>query len=257
MLKQKVLDIAHRGASGIKPENTRSSFLEALRLKADVIEFDIHRTKDNEFVVIHDSSVNRTSNGAGKVTTLTLQQLKELNFGTNKHSETILTLPEALNLIGNRCNIIVELKGSIKGYEKQVLQEIEKAKNKKFIWIHSSHLPILKRIRELNPSIKLGYIIIFSYFHDILLPYYNRIIKKYKLSFFAVDELFGNKIFVKSFIKELQNRNVEVYVWTVNDFSTMHQFINWGVNGIISNYPGLLKTAIKESIQDEPKVIVS
>jgi len=245
-LKQKVLDIGHRGASGSKPENTNSSFLEAIRLNADVIEFDVHKTKDNQIVVIHDSTINRTSNGTGKVSSLTLKELKSFNFGTAQNPQTISTLKEALQLIGKKATILVELKNTVKGFEHLALKEIKRIPQHNHIWIHSAYFPILINVRKLNPNIKLGYIVYFSYFHHFFRNYYKRLSLKYDISFFSIDAIYGNQFFIQNFIKELQQEKIQVFTWTVNDFMTMNKVINWGVDGIISNYPGLVKQAIKE-----------
>ncbi len=244
--KKKVLDIAHRGASGSKPENTKSSFLEAIRLKADIIEFDVHKTKDNQIVVIHDSTIDRTSNGTGKVSSLTLKELKSFNVGTAQNHQTISTLKEALQLIDKKATILVELKKTIKGFEPLVLKEIARIPQHNHIWIHSAYFPILKNVRKLNPSIKLGYIVYFSYFHHLFRNYYKRLSRKYNISFFSIDAIYGNQFFIQDFIKELQQEEINVFTWTVNDFMTMNKVINWGVDGIISNYPGLVKEAIIE-----------
>lgn len=245
-VKKKVLDIGHRGASGSKPENTKSSFLEAIRLKADIIEFDVHKTKDNQIVVIHDSTIDRTSNGTGKVSSLTLKELKTFNFGTPQNPQQILTLKEALQLIGKKATILVELKKTIKGFEHLAVKEIEHIPQHNHIWIHSAYFPILINVRKLNQNIKLGYIVYFSYFHHLFRNYYKRISKKYNISFFSIDAIYGNRFFIKSFIQELQQEKINVFTWTVNDFTTMNKVIDWGVDGIISNYPGLVKQAIKE-----------
>ncbi len=246
MFKKKVLDIAHRGASGSKPENTKISFLEAIKLKADVIEFDVHKTKDNQIVVIHDSTINRTSNGTGKVSSLTLKEIKSFNFGTSQNPQTILTLKEALQLIGKKAIIIVELKKTVKGFEHLVLKDIERIPQHHHIWIHSAYFPILKNVRKLNPDIKLGYIVYFSYFHHLFRNYYKHLSQKYNISFFSIDAIYGNQFFIQDFITELQQEKIQVFTWTVNDFTTMNKVIDWDVDGIISNYPGLVKKAIKE-----------
>jgi glycerophosphoryl diester phosphodiesterase len=242
----KILDIAHRGASGSQPENTKSAFLEARRVNADAIELDVHLTKDKKVVVIHDSSINRTSNGEGFVERMSLKELKRFNFGLGHQEEKILTLEEALTVIGNKCFVIVELKESIKGNEWYLLQIINKAKNKEKVWIHTSYKSIIRNIRKINSQIRVGYISIFSFTHHLLLPYYHWFSKKYNVSFFSIDELFLNKPFVKTFIKELNRMNLEVYVWTVNDLTTMYQALSWNANGIITNHPGILKNVIKK-----------
>lgn len=91
--------IAHRGLNGLYPENSRRSFDEALKLDIVGIECDVNLTADGEVVVIHDQSVDRTSDGTGEVAEMTLEELRELNFGTPEDPQTIMTLEELLQLL--------------------------------------------------------------------------------------------------------------------------------------------------------------
>ncbi len=241
-----MLDIAHRGASAVAPENTQGAFLEAINSKADAIELDIHVTKDKKVVVIHDARVNRTSNGSGFVHKMTLSELRKFNYGLGKIKEKILTLKEAIEFIKGRTHIIVEAKLSVKGNEKLVEEIISKSKHKNKIWIHSSHRKILKNFRKINPNIKLGFVVIFSFLHRFLNKYYNRFIKKYKISFFSIDDVFINKYFVDNFVREIKKQGAEVYLWTLNDATSIFKALSLGADGIITNYPGLLRKVIKK-----------
>ena len=105
---------AHRGASYYTPENTLAAFEKAIKMGADGIELDVQMTKDGELVVVHDETINRTSNGKGYVKDYTLEQLKKYDF-SNKHitykGEKIPTLQEVYELIKpTSLTINVELK---------------------------------------------------------------------------------------------------------------------------------------------------
>lgn len=106
---------AHRGAMDTHPENTVSAFKEAVRLGVQMIELDVRLTKDEQLVILHDQTVNRTTNGQGKISDLTLSQIKELDAGSWKSSdykdERIPTLNEALAVIPDNVWINVHLKG--------------------------------------------------------------------------------------------------------------------------------------------------
>ena len=91
--------IAHRGLNGLYPENTRRSFEEALKLDIVGIECDVNLTKDGGVVVIHDLSVDRTSDGTGEVGDMTLDELRRLNVGTERDPQQIMTLDELLDLV--------------------------------------------------------------------------------------------------------------------------------------------------------------
>ena len=85
MKNNKPLLIGHRGYSSIAPENTKLSFDAALLYKFDGLEIDVHQTKDNQIVVIHDETVDRTSNGSGSIKDMTLEELRKLNFASKFH----------------------------------------------------------------------------------------------------------------------------------------------------------------------------
>lgn len=247
MKKKRLVNIAHRGASGIAPENTASSILEAIKVGADAIEFDVHVTSDKKLVVIHDSFIDRTSNGSGRVEKMTLNELRKFNFGVGKDHEKILTLEEALNLINNRCFALVELKGSVKGNENLVLNSIKKSKQKlEKIWVHSFHKRILKNVRKLNDKIELGYIIVFSFWDKFLMFYYKRFIRRNNIAFFSLSGFFINRPFESRLISDLKSLKTKTYIWTVNDLHSINRSLEWGASGVITNYPGVVKEILKE-----------
>lgn len=116
---------AHRGASDTHPENTLASFREAIRLGAQMIEFDVALSKDNKLVIMHDATVDRTTDGHGRVNELTLAELKKLDAGGWKHTrfqgETIPTLRETLAIMPTNIWLNVHLKGSA-----QLAEEVTK-----------------------------------------------------------------------------------------------------------------------------------
>jgi len=234
-MNQKVLTIAHRGACSRFPENSRSSFLEALRLGADMVEFDVHRTKDGHLVVIHDNKIDRTSNGKGKVTKKSLEELKNYSFGEEK----ILTLREALETLQEKCNILVELKDSMKGYEHLALAEIKKFSASNHILLQSKNKSILRNVRKLDSQIELGYVFLFSlpYFS---LFYHRLLIRKYKLSFLSLHGNLTNKRYLKKFMPFLKEWGINIFIWTINDKDSLNNYLSWGADGIITNNPELL-----------------
>src|ERR671939_679927 len=102
-MPRRLLRIAHRGASGHCPENTRAAFVRAIELGADMVELDCQMTRDGAVVVIHDEELDRTTNGRGRVRDHTLRELKTLDagrwLGPEFAGEEILTLEEAIELL--------------------------------------------------------------------------------------------------------------------------------------------------------------
>lgn len=153
-----MLIYSHRGESKYAPENTLSAFYLAYLLKSDGIECDIRKTKDDKIVIIHDKTINRTSNKAGNVSDYTLYQLKEFDFGDkNYKDEKIMTLDEFLKIFaGKNIKIYIEVKES--GYEKEIWNILSKY-NLKNITIISFKYEVLKEFRNISKILSLGWLI--------------------------------------------------------------------------------------------------
>jgi glycerophosphoryl diester phosphodiesterase len=150
----KPLVIAHRGASGYAPENTILAFQKAIDLAADMIEFDVRQNREGIPIVIHDKSLRRTTNGRGLIKKRTLAELRMLDAG---QGQTIPTLEEAINFIGEKAGINIEIKEE--GLEKKILEIIENSKISIDGVIISSKRPkILALIKGLAPDIKTALI---------------------------------------------------------------------------------------------------
>lgn len=111
---RKVDNVAHRGASAYAPENTIAAYDKAVKMKADYIEIDVQRSKDGELVLIHDTTVDRTTDGSGKVGDFTFEELRSLDAGSWKGEqfagEQIPTFDEILDRYHGKIGILVELK---------------------------------------------------------------------------------------------------------------------------------------------------
>ncbi len=157
---------AHRGASFHAPENTASAFKKAYELSAHGIETDIHYTADKQLVVHHNYTVDTTSNGSGKVEDMTLEDLKQLDFGSYKDvrfkDERILTLDEFLDLVKDFKEINIELKGPTsqkESYVKNVIDTIERHGLKEKVILSGFDHKLLGACRALCPDIRIGLII--------------------------------------------------------------------------------------------------
>lgn len=159
---------AHRGSKGTHPENTIPAFLEAVRVGADGIELDVQLSKDGVPVVIHDDTVNRTTNGSGLVRELTLKELKKLDAhqGYRKHLAALFkktkipTLQEALQTLNKYPLILnIELKTDVYDYpgiEAKVLELCQKNAGSLSFLFCSFNIETLRRLRELDSEIKLS-----------------------------------------------------------------------------------------------------
>jgi glycerophosphoryl diester phosphodiesterase len=107
-MKAHYLNIAHRGASAYEPENTLRAFRRAIELGADMSELDLHLSKDGALVVMHNYTVDQTTNGHGEIKNLTLDEIKRLDAGLG---EQVPTLQEVIDLVRGRSGLYIELKG--------------------------------------------------------------------------------------------------------------------------------------------------
>lgn len=158
----KPLIIAHRGSSSIAPENTMSSFKEAYFHGAETIELDVHRTKDNKLVIMHDDSVDRTTCGEGAIKDMSIDDLKKLDsgtwFGAKFMGEKIPTLEDVLKWAKGRVNIDIEIKNSLQypGIEKDIIDLVKNKKSENNIIITSFDPVCVEKVKEIAPEIKTG-----------------------------------------------------------------------------------------------------
>ena len=224
----------HRGASGYAPENTLEAFRLAMDMGADGFELDVHMSLDGELVVIHDESVDRTTDGTGLVKDLTLAQLKALdasNHMANYRSARIPTLGEVFDLIRDTRHIVnVEVKTDECFYpqieEKCLALAKEKGVEERVIYSSFNHHTLTK-LRSLKADAKLGML-----FGDIMInPWeYARQLD--------VDYLHPMKmnIWVPGFSEGARTAGYGINMWTINDVETMKKCLETGA-GIITNYP--------------------
>ena len=224
----------HRGASGHAPENTLEAFRLSMEMGADGFELDVHMSLDGELVVIHDESVDSTTNGTGLVRDLTLAQLKELDASCGMDAyrgARIPTLGEVFDLIRDTHHIVnVEVKTDEWFYpqleEKCLALAKEKGVEDRIIYSSFNHYTLMK-LRQLKPDAKLGML-----FGDIMVKPWEYAAQ------LPVDYLHPMKmnIYVPGFSEGAAAAGYGVNMWTINDPETMEQCLKTGA-GIITNYP--------------------
>lgn len=222
-----MLKIGHRGAKGYEPENTLVSFQKALDLHVDGIELDVHLSADGEIIVIHDETIDRTTNGKGFVNTLSLQELKVFLI-EGKHE--IPTLEEVFDLVNQKCFINIELK-SHDAIDK-VVALIEKYVNKKgwnydHFLVSSFDWNALQRVSSLNDKISIG--ILTESDLDLALAFAETIQAKSIHPFFH--------LLTKENTAHIQVKGFQVFPWTINEVEDIQKIKTYNVNGIITDFP--------------------
>jgi glycerophosphoryl diester phosphodiesterase len=236
---RKVDNVAHRGASGYAPENTIAAFDKAVKMKADYIEIDVQRSKDGELVLIHDTTVDRTTDGTGKVGDLTYEQLRALDAGSWKGEqftgEKIPTFDEILKRYRGKIGILIELKAPelYPGIEESVAKKLkeknlDKPRNEKII-IQSFNFESVKKMNDLLPKVPMGVLTSskedttplalqeFSTYADYFNPSYT--------------------IVTKELVNKVHSLGMKISSWTVRSQETADFLLDVGVDAIITDYP--------------------
>lgn len=226
-LKNFMLKIGHRGARGYEPENTLVSFQKAMDLQVDGIELDVHLSLDGELMVIHDETIDRTTNGKGEVNTFTRTELQK--FDIERHNK-IPTLDQVFDLVNRRCFINVELK-SFDAAEKTValIEKYIQDKNWEYsdFIVSSFDWKALKDVNFRNSKIPIG--VLTEADLDETLAFAKIIKAK------SIHPDF--QLMSKENTAQLQEKGFEVLPWTVNEPADIKRIQSFNVNGIITDFP--------------------
>ncbi len=232
-----MLKIAHRGASGNFPENTVCAFRAAIDAGAEMCELDVQLSRDGAIVVIHDETVERTTDGKGEVAELTLEELKRLDAGAKfkggaVKGERIPTLDEVFSVTSGKCGLNIELKAG--GLEHQVAQ-IMQARNALADSIVSSFdWEYLKNIQQLHFNIRVG-LLAEEKPVDLMM---NAVAMRAH----SINPRWD--MVTSDLCKAAHERGLKVYTWTVDADARMRALIACGVDGIMTNYPERLRKVV-------------
>lgn len=234
----KPLVIAHRGDSVNAPENTIASFQRAIDIGVGGIELDIHMSKDGYLVVIHDERVDRTTDGTGYVKDFTLKELKELDagiiFSAKFAGERIPTLEEVLELIGNRDLLLnIEVKSGVimyPGIEEKLIEVIRKYNFTERVVISSFNHYSIRDIKKLAPELKVGLL----YECGLVEPWYIA----ERMHAYSLHPFYFN--IIPEVVEGCKKNDIKLFPWTVDKKEDMLRMIDMGVDGIITDNPGLL-----------------
>lgn len=237
--RKQVENIAHRGATGYAPENTISGFDMAVDMKADYIEIDVQRSQDGELVVIHDTTVDRTTDGTGKVGKLPFDYLRSLDAGSWKGEqftgEKIPTFEEVLDRYRGKVGILIELKAPelYPGIENQVAdalkeRNLDKPQNEKII-IQSFNFESMKTMDQLLPKIPIG----------VLTSNPSDTTAEALKDFSAYADWFNPSygIVTEELVNQVHSLGMEIGSWTVRSQEAADFLFDMKVDAIITDYP--------------------
>jgi len=227
-----IIIVAHRGFSGIYPENTLLAFQKAVELGVDFIELDIHQTLDKEIVVCHDEKIDRTTDGKGYIKEMNYEEIKKYDAGKWKgySGEKIPLLKDVFEKFKNKVKILIEIK-ECAVYE--LVKLIKEYKIEKSVIVGSFNLEYIKEVRNLFPIISTALI---SYKVptniDQLIKYG---IRKLDIEFHNLN---------KEIVKELVSYGFVINTWTPNTEEELKKVIDYGVQFITTDRPDILKKLI-------------
>ncbi len=229
------LVIAHRGCSGEAPENTMIAFRTALAMKVDFIELDVRPSKDRVIMVIHDETVQRTTNGRGKVSGLTREETQRLDagswFSARFRGQKVPTLTEVLQFVKSfSCHLLIEIKEGESlpsSFERDVVLAVQRCEMQKRVILQSFDPGVVSRIRGEDPSLAVGLLIRQSGANWIADAQAVR----------AGTLVVKSRLITKEVIQQAHLHGLRVFVWSVNKASEIKKMLTLGVDGIITDYP--------------------
>ena len=231
--------VGHRGAMGYCPENTLASFERGLELGADWIELDVHLSRDGELIVIHDETLERTTNGHGLVRDHTLAELKQLDAG---EGQRIPTLPEVLQWAHARATVVdIEIKNAplyYDGIERKVVDAADASGMTDNVIVISFDHPAVKRVKDLEPRIATGVLyacrplnagvdLARSANADALLPQWTHV--------------------TREDVRVAHAAGLAVAPWATSDPAVLRQLIEAGVDAVATNHPDIARKVVQET----------
>lgn len=231
--------VAHRGYSGVSPENTLSAFENAIDIGADMIELDVQLTCDGEIVVFHDNDLLRITGCEGTVADYRLEELEQMDagiwFDPGFEGEQIPTLAEVLELVRDSdLNIYLELKdiGAVEGFEEAVLNAVREYDMQDRCLMASFQYEYLRHFKELDENIQT----LFNTSSGSLL-----LAEDFPADYYGLNA----EMITADQVEAVHGAGSLAYVWTVNTPVQMRNVAAMGVDGIVTNDPGLARVALQ------------
>jgi glycerophosphoryl diester phosphodiesterase len=234
-------NVAHRGFSGIAPENTLAAVRAAIEAEASGCEFDVYACGDGTVVLMHDKTVDRTTDGTGRVTELTLAQLRQLDAGSWKDAryagEPVPTLEEALRLLkGTGCLAVIEIK--MEGISERVVRTVRDLGMVDQSAVIAFSQDVVREVRQLEPRLPCAWLC----GEDLQGTAAERADWLAERAAECGTDLLdlSYKMLTPELLAELKRRQLSVWTWTVDEAPVMRALRAWGVASITTNRPDIL-----------------
>jgi glycerophosphoryl diester phosphodiesterase len=241
-----VTAIAHRGGGGLRPENTLTAFDHAVSLGVDALECDVHLSRDGEVVIIHDPTLDRTTDARGEVASRTAADLAGVDAGYHFGPEAGfpfrgqgIGVPRLADLLGRwpEVPVVVEIKGDRPETAARVIEVIREARAEHRVIVGGFSLRVLGTIRRLAPGLVTSASSAESY-SALRRSYVFIAPRRPAFRLFQVpSRLRGRPVLTRRFVRTARRAGLPVQVWVVDELEDMRRLIDWGVTGIITDRP--------------------
>jgi len=232
--------IAHRGYTEGNVENTISGLVSAASAGADLIEADIQQTVDGEFVVFHDRTLRRLTGKNGVIANMTLGELKTLTIHANGFNDKISSLDDFIEIAkALNVSLLIELKVHGKETEDVLPKLVEKLKAYKVLdkyYVQSSDPQMMSQLKKLAPNLRVGIVYALN-----IGPMDDTV------DFISLEEAWVTD----QLIAEMKQQKIDLFVWTLNNDQSLHDFIRKNVNGVITDLPDVALKLRKKQNQRE------
>lgn len=240
MPRSDFLCIAHRGASSYAPENTLAAFDLALDLGCQHLELDVQSSRDGYLVVIHDATLDRTTNGHGNVEQSTLAELRSLDagswFGAAYTGERIPTLPEVLQRYRGRAHLHTEIKGRTPHLARRTIDLVRHFDMATQVTVTSFHIASLQEVRADAPDLPTGW----------LVPEITDAVLSQAPQMGLTQLCPAARIVTPTLVERLHAAGFVVRAWGVADEILMRQVVDAGADGMTVNFPDKLLAYLQQ-----------
>jgi glycerophosphoryl diester phosphodiesterase len=243
---QKPKVIGHRGAAGDAPENTLASFQLALEQGVDGIELDIHLTKDGDIVVCHDPTIDRTTNGSGYIVDMQVAEIKRFDaggwFSEQYAGECIPTLSEVFDQVPDNIMINIEIKYAYQGLlEAQLIDFLRKRNRIDHVVISSFDHKCMQRLKTAESSVKIG-LLYAANLYD-----HAGYAKQLGVDVYSIHPQY--QLIEKADVWNAKAAGLRTYPFTINVEEDFLKIMEYGVSGIITDFPAKLVQLLKQNEQ--------
>ncbi len=249
-----VLIVAHRGGAALAPENTLAAFENALQIGVDMVECDVHLSRDGELIVMHDPDVSRTTDGTGQINQMTLAEIKKLNaaarFGHGAWpAQPPPTLDELLDRVKGKAGVQIEIKmapGNTRypGIERKVADLLNAKGMTDQAIVISFDFPTLKDIKAIDSRLQTGALVNAPWMMARMTRSHEQIVDEVIQATGADYFMPAASSVSEALVKAVHAQGLEIGTWTVNATGDMRRLAGWGVDAITSDRPDELKRTL-------------